>query len=647
MMHVIFTHRRLLIVSCQLTLVGAANLLAFWFRFDGEIPEPYWEVWRQTVLPLVLVRGCVFVPFRLYEGFWRYTGLWDLRNIFGGVLASSALFIVAVDLWFDGVSYPRSILFVDALVLTFLLIGVRLVPRISRELASRDRGKRVLVYGAGDAGEMIVRDMKRQGRGYEPIGFIDDDSNKIGLHIHGVPVLGAGEDLPTLMPLLKPQEVVVAIPAAEPRMIRAIVKVLEPFKVPIKTLPSLRDILDGNVTVKQIRDLSIEDLLARPPVQLNAAPVRDFVQGKRVLVTGAGGSIGSELCRQLACCAPEVLILLDKAESALFDIDLELSQSLASYRKVAFLADIKNSSRLHEVFVQYAPQIVFHAAAYKHVPMMEAHPEEGVLNNILGTRRLCEAAVQYGVETFVQISTDKAVNPTNVMGATKRVGELYIQALAHSEKCGRTVFCAVRFGNVLGSNGSVVPVFLRQIKSGGPVTVTHPAITRYFMTIPEAVQLVLQAAPLAGGGEIFVLDMGEQVKVLDMAHHLIRLSGYVPDEEMPIVFTGLRPGEKLYEELVGSDETVEAGAVEKIQRVCPRWRPDWSSVTAKINLLERVAEQGDRAMILATLQEIIPTFQPTERRRPPHARVQEERVMGDSAPEVFPLSWNGLRLQEG
>jgi FlaA1/EpsC-like NDP-sugar epimerase len=631
MTNLIFTYRRLLLVVGQLLLVGVANLSAFWIRFDGDIPEHFWDIWLQTIPWLLLVRGMVFQPFRLYEGFWRYTGLWDLRNLLGGVLLSSALFVVFINSQFDQFAYPRSILLIDAILLIGFLAGVRLIPRVVRELALQGKGKRVLIYGAGDAGEMIARDMKRHSTEYEPVGFIDDNSSKRGVRIHGIPVLGSRHDLARIVAREDPQEVLVAMPSAKPHLVREIVKALELFKIPIKTLPSLRDVLDGTVTVNQIRDLAIEDLLARPPVWMDLAPVLNFVRGKRVLVTGAGGSIGSELCRQLARCEPEVLILLDKAESALYDIDIELNQTLPPYHKVAFLADIKNRTRLHEVFVQHAPHIVFHAAAYKHVPMMEAYPEEGVLNNILGTRQLCEVAAQHSVETFVQISTDKAVNPTNVMGATKRVGELFLQALARSPQRGRTVFCAVRFGNVLGSNGSVVPLFLRQIKMGGPLTVTHPEITRYFMTIPEAVQLVLQAAPLAKGGEIFVLDMGEQLRVLDMAQHLIRLSGFTPDEEIPIVFTGLRPGEKLYEELVGVDETVESCSVEKIQRVHPTWIPEKELLTDKLDALAQLAEQGKTQAILLALREIVPTFRLLET---PQSRLS---TLSDSRQPVTPV----------
>lgn len=602
--------RRFLVVGLQLALVALANYLAFWLRFDGEIPDKNMAQMVQMLPWLVVIRGLTLIPFRLYEGLWRYTSILDLRNIVGAVLSSTLLFYALIHWGLEVMDYPRSVHIIDSILLIFFLGGVRLTRRIYRELGHPDREKRLLIYGAGDAGEMIVRDMKNNPfYEYEPVGFIDDDKNKVGRRVHGVKILGTRASLAEVIAQKEPHAVLVAMPRASLTEIRTVVKVLQPFKVPIKTLPNLRELLDGKAEATQIRSLSIEDLLERAPVGLDASAILHLIAGKRVLVTGAGGSIGSELCRQIVSFQPSAVVLYERYENGLYAVANELASRDRSPLIHSVMGDVTDSARMNAVMAEHRPEIVFHAAAHKHVPLMELNPCEAVKNNVLGTRLVLEAACRHGVERFVLISTDKAVNPTSVMGASKRVAEFLVQGMMNS---GQAMFAVVRFGNVLGSNGSVVPRFLEQIRAGGPVTVTHPEVRRYFMLIPEAVQLVLHAAAMAKGGEIYGLEMGEQIRVLDMARNLIRLSGFVPEEEIPIVFVGMRPGEKLFEELVGKDETVEPSIVEKIFRVQSACVPGTAFLVQKVAKLERLAAQGESKAVIEQLCELVPTYRPQE-----------------------------------
>jgi FlaA1/EpsC-like NDP-sugar epimerase len=601
-------HRRLLFFVAHLSLAALSNWLAFLLRFDEEIPFQQWELFS-TMLPLLLVvRALVFYPFRLYDGLWRYTSLWDVRDLVLSIAMSSLAFAGVVRFGLGVRSYPSSVFVIDALLLLCLLTGLRVLPRLVRESGWIGAGlKRVLIVGAGDAGAMIVREMRNcPSYGYDPIGFIDDDSGKIGHRIHGVRVLGSGAMLPRIIADHTPDAVLIAMPSAAPAAVRAVVKALEPYDLPIQTLPNLRDLLQCRVEVSQIRNLSIEDLLDRVPVDLDPEPLRKLVQGERVLVTGAGGSIGSELCRQVAGLSPASLVLLDRYENGLFAVANELT-AMGHGFVVPLIGDITEVGQVNRLFAEYRPTLVFHAAAHKHVPLMEANPCAAVLNNVGGTRIVAEAAHRHAVARFIFISTDKAVNPVSVMGASKGVAELLLRDLGRSS---RTIFATVRFGNVLGSNGSVVPLFLDQIRAGGPVTITDPGMRRYFMLISEAVHLVLHAARLSQGGELFVLEMGEQISVVDLARNLIRLSGLVPDKDIALAYLGRRPGEKVIEELVSLHETVERTAVPKVLCVRQGQMRDPTGLPALIARLEEAAAEGNVANVLATLCDILPAYRP-------------------------------------
>lgn len=595
-------YRAPLMTTAYLLSIAAASYLAFWLRFEGDIPAAELALWWRTLPWLLALSGLALLSFGLHRAVWRFASVVDFRDLVCAVSASWLSFSLVVH-WGLGIDrYPRSVHIIGLLLSLSFVGGIRVVRRMIDEGFAHHGGKRVLVIGAGCAGEMVVRDLRRNR--YHPIGFIDDDPLKLGQWIHRVRVLGSREDLPRIITTESPDEVLVAMPSAGLGAVRQLVSALRPFKIPITTLPPLREILDGTVTVSQVRQLRLEDLLPRAPVQLDIDRARALVRGRRVLITGAGGSIGSELARQIDALEPERLVLYERYENNLYTV---LNTLPTDTRALPTLGDITDTRRLHTVLREHRPHLIFHAAAHKHVPLMELNPCEAVKNNVIGTRLVAEAALRYGVEKFVLISTDKAVNPSSLMGATKRVAELVVQSMAADAG---TQWVTVRFGNVLGSNGSVIPRWMEQIADGGPVTVTHPHVRRFFMLIPEAVQLILQSAAVTRGGDIFALEMGEQIPLLEMARNLIRLSGHVPDDEIAIVCSGLRPGEKLSEELVGEDERVESMPSEQIVRLRPLVGRDPDEIRQAVTRLGTSAVHGDVAAVLTLLCGLVPTFKP-------------------------------------
>lgn len=576
-----------------------------------------------TILALG-VKLAVFSMFGLYRRYWRYASVDELVSI---ILAVGTATVIVAGLFFGagiagldaGRNLPRSVPFIDGLLTLMAAGGARFSVRIAahkrRRATPLQPNKSVLIVGAGDAGSMIAREMLSSLHiNFDPVGFADDDPAKQKKSIHGIPVLGTRRDIPSLVRKYKVEEVVIAIPTAPGSVIREIKTLCETAGVPSQTIPGMYEILSGQLSVGQLRNLDIEDLLRREPVKINAAEVEKMLSGKRVLVTGAGGSIGSELCRQIAQCSPGLIILLGHGENSVFLIEQELRRRWPKLSLKAAVADIRDLPRLTSVFEQSRPQVVFHAAAHKHVPMMEDNSADAVTNNVGGTRTLLQLAERFAVERFVLISSDKAVNPTNIMGATKRVAEKIVQGVA--QKTGRP-YVAVRFGNVLGSRGSVVPMFREQIARGGPVTVTHPEVKRYFMTIPEAVQLVLQAATLAGAEcqtGVFVLDMGQPIKIVDLARDLIELSGKQVGRDIEIVFTGLRPGEKLFEELFRDGENYRRTRHEKI--FVAGGDPPSSPANLKsdelVAQLLQAAVQGRTDDIRKLLKTIVPNYTPAE-----------------------------------
>lgn len=607
-------------------LFTVALTFAYLFRFEFSLDAFYIEQLKRMLILILPLKLCTFFLFDLYKGMWRYTSTRDFWRLLQASFISTLIILAFIFVFyrFEG-GYSRAVFVMDG-GLSFLLTGgLRMVIRTLYLRKDRNgqtvfiptaQRKRILIIGAGSAGEKILREIIENDQlPYSVIGFIDDDRKKYGRSIHGIPVLGSLNGLAKIVDDEEIKEILIAIPSATGDQIRRIVETCKVCQIAYKTLPGMGEIIDGRVSLKALRDVNYEDLLGRSPVQLDMEEIQGYLDDKTVLVTGCGGSIGAELCRQIVRFQPKNLILLDASESNLFHIELELHNKLRYDRYRAILGHVQDEKLMTAVFEKYRPQVVFHAAAYKHVPMLEKNPWEAVLNNITGSRVVMGMALKHRAERFVLVSTDKAVRPTNVMGASKRVTELLLQTFQD----GGTRFMAVRFGNVVGSSGSVIPVFRNQIEQGGPVTVTHPEVRRFFMTIPEAAQLILQTGALGQGGEIFILKMGTPVKIVDMARDLIRLSGREPDKDVKITFIGLRDGEKLYEELITVGEGIVPTKHEKILvlrtdgqvSASPSFR-EWSSLLdAQLKELTEAADRFDAPAIRQKLREIVPEYTPS------------------------------------
>lgn len=590
-------------IISTIVVIISANYL----RFDGQVSEKYLDI-IITQLPifcLITIIVCYFA--KLYSRIWKYAGSSELLAIlFSAIMSGCGWFVYSYSI---DKFMPRSTYIIAGLLLVLFVGGIRFLLRVYYYLVAKYFNRngildKVLIVGAGDAGATLVREIEQYHSGNrQAIGFVDDDKSKIGRKMFGVKVLGSRIDIPRIVNEHGVKEIIIAMPSVKGNEIREIISICKKAGAKVTILPGIYEIIEGSASVSQLRDVQIEDLLGRDPVKLDDTAVSTFIKDKVILVTGAGGSIGSEICRQVAKMSPKKILLLGKGENSIYEIWQELIAAYPELDKIPVIADIRDETRINQIFREFKPQVVFHAGAHKHVPLMEYQPVEAVKNNVWGTKVVAEAADKYAVESFVMISTDKAVNPTSVMGCTKRVAEMYVQSM---NSVSNTRFVAVRFGNVLGSRGSVIPLFKKQIAKGGPVTLTHPDMKRYFMTIPEASQLVLQAGAMAKGGEVFVLDMGEPVKIYDLARDLITLSGLIPEVDIPIKITGLRPGEKLFEELLSAEDGTEKTAHNKI-------------FTAKIKQQDKVImdenvlklldlEQADD--IVKMLKNIVPTYTP-------------------------------------
>ncbi len=605
--------KQALVFFFDAVLIVSSLLLSYALRFNTPDLGGYWSQ-ILTILPVMLVlRLGVFAVMGLYRGMWRFSGMRDLISLVQAVTISSGLAMTLLFLAFRLEEYPRSVFIIDWFVVLVLAGGSRFGYRLSREGWMKPAGgshgsaKNVLIVGAGRSGEMLLREiLGNYSLNYTPIGFVDDDRKKRNLTIHGYRVMGNSREIPRIVKKYDVAEVLLAIPAASGAAKRRIMLTCKCAGIKSKTLPAVGEILNGSAKVSLLREFQIEDLLGREPARLDTASIREYLRDKTVMITGAGGSIGSELCRQVAQFSPKLLVLFERTEFNLYQIKMNLRELFPEVQIQPVIGDILNQNRVEQTFARFMPDVVFHAAAYKHVPLMEMNPIEALWNNVYGTSIVARCAHVYGVRKFVMISTDKAVRPTNIMGVSKRIAELICQGIGSASK---TQFVTVRFGNVLNSVGSVIPLFKRQIERGGPVTVTHPDIYRYFMTIPESVQLIMQAGAMGNGGELFLLDMGEPVKIADLARDMITLSGLEPDKDIKIVYIGLRLGEKLYEELLTEGEEIKSTLHEKI-KVAESESVDRPSQLIKIEMLLESLRNGFSRDVVQRIKEIVPEFQP-------------------------------------
>ncbi len=633
-------HRVFTNVAVHSFLFAVALLLAYLVRFDTGLPGAGEEDWfLKLYLPwlpvFVGLKLLIFNKMKLLRSGWQYAGIRDVASIliaswlfmlimfimvyvfrYGPRLLSEqtgrtvSIPIISQIITYFG-TYSQGVLVLDFLGTVFLVSTARLGFRLYREElrpVSSEGLRRVLIVGAGNTAETIIREIRRMKvERYTVVGLVDDEPGRKGVLIHGVPILGQTEDIRRICDEEEVEEIIIAMPSAPQKALSRVIDLCTGTKLKFQSLPGVADLIEGRM-VSQMRPVDIDDLLGREAVELDEEALRRFLRGKRVLITGAGGSIGSEMCRQVARYQPAQLILVEQAETPLFDIENELRANWKEIPLAALICDIHDRARVFSVWQEYRPEVVIHAAAHKHVPMMESNPCEAVKNNVLGSKNVADASCRFSTEEFVTISTDKAVNPSSVMGASKRVAEIYTQALNGRAGC-RTKFKAVRFGNVLGSNGSVVPTFRRQIAAGGPITVTHPEMKRYFMTIPEAAQLVLQAAATGEGGQVYLLDMGEPVKIADLARKMITLSGFRPGGDIDIVFTGIRPGEKLFEELRTEGEDIEPTVHPKV-RIWKSRPTDWAKIEATIGELTKLQNSFSRADIIAAVRKLVPEYVP-------------------------------------